>query len=212
MSQAGSTESGRAAGSSDGPADGPLAAARADVPPQASVLPAGNKLGRLVWGVVWAVLFRPSPSFLHAWRRMLLRGFGAKVAGTAHVYPSARVWAPWNLELGEYACLGYFVDVYNVAPVKIGARTTVSQYAHLCAASHDYTRRNYPLVPAPITIGDDCWIATDVFVGPGVTVGSGTVVGARSSVFGDLPGWVVAVGNPAKAIKKREWVEGGQRP
>lgn len=182
-----------------------LATARPDVPPQASVLPAANKLSRALWRLVHLLLFRPSPSFAHGWRRFLLRLFGAKVAPTAHIYPSAVVWAPWNLTLRDYACLGYHVDVYNVAPVTVGARTTISQYTHLCAATHDYTKRNYPLITQPITIGDDCWLAADVFVGPGVTIASGTVVGARSSVFSDLPGWVVAAGSPAKPIKPREF-------
>jgi putative colanic acid biosynthesis acetyltransferase WcaF len=180
-----------------------LTADRRDVPPQASVLPATNKLGRALWRLVHLILFRPSPSFAHGWRRFLLRLFGAKVAPTAHIYPSAVIWAPWNLTLGDYACLGYHVDVYSVAPVTIGARTTISQYTHLCAATHDYTKRNYPLITQPISIGEDCWLAADVFVGPGVTIGSGTVVGARSSVFSDLPPWVVAAGTPAKPIKPR---------
>lgn len=164
----------------------------------------GNKLARLAWRLVWLLLFRTSPSMLHGWRCFLLRLFGAQIARGVHVYPSVSIWAPWNLSLGEHACLGYNVDVYSVARIHIGARTTVSQYAHLCAATHDYTKRNYPLITQPITIGDDCWIAAEVFIGPGVTVGEGTVVGARSSVFADLPAWVVAVGSPAKPIKPRE--------
>ena len=64
-----------------------------------------------------------------------------------------------------------------------------------------------PLVAAPITIGDRVWITADVFVGPGVTIGDGAVVTARSSVFSDLPPWMVARGNPAVAIKPRKFDE-----
>ena len=60
-----------------------------------------------------------------------------------------------------------------------------------------------PLVPRPIALEDDVWIATDVFVGPGVRVGAGTVVGARASVFGDLPAWKVCVGSPARPVNDR---------
>jgi putative colanic acid biosynthesis acetyltransferase WcaF len=60
-----------------------------------------------------------------------------------------------------------------------------------------------PLVPRPIVLEDDVWIAADVFVGPGVTVATGTVVGARSSVFNDLPAWKVCVGNPARPVSDR---------
>lgn len=179
----------------------------ARLPPQSSVFSPRHRLARLLWGVAWSLLFRPSPTPLHGWRRMLLRLFGARVAPTAHVYPSARVWAPWHLTLEDHACLGRACEVYCVTRVRLGARSTVSQYAYLCGAGHDHTRRDYPLTPGAIDIGCDCWIGADVFVGPGVTIGDGTVVGARSSVFGDLPPWVVAVGSPAKPVKPRVFAD-----
>ncbi len=188
-----------------GTAAGSTSTTSGPVPPQSSPLSLRNRLGRLAWTVVYRTLFRTSPEVLHGWRRLLLRLFGASLASTSRVYPTAKVWAPWNLTLGEFACLGRDVDVYNVMPIRIGARSTISQYTYLCGATHDYTRRDYPLIPLPITIGDDCWLAADVFVSPGITIGEGTVVGARSTVTKDLPPWVVAVGTPAKAIKKREF-------
>ena len=165
---------------------------------------ATNKLMRLAWGVVQATAFRCSPRPAHRWRAMLLRAFGAKVSPRARVYPTARVWAPWNLEMDDFATLGDRVDCYCVDTVRIGAHTTVSQYSYLCGATHDHTLRDIPLRPMPIVIGSQSWVAADVFVGPGVTIGDGCVVGARSSVFGDLPDWTVCVGSPAKPIKQRE--------
>lgn len=103
----------------------------------------------------------------------------------------------------EYTCIADDVDVYCVAPIRIGAFTTVSQYSYLCAATHDFEDPTMPLLPKPITIGKRCWIAADVFVGPGVTIRDGTVVGARSGVFSDLPEWTVAAGTPARAVRPR---------
>ncbi len=91
----------------------------------------GNRLGRAAWGLVYVLLFRTSPRNLHRWRNGLLRLFGAKLHKTARVYPRARVWAPWNLTMAEHSCLGNDVDCYCVAPVTIGASTTVSQYCFL---------------------------------------------------------------------------------
>lgn len=173
------------------------------VPEQDSPHGLGNRLGRVLWGVVYSVFFRTSPRFLHGYRNRLLRAFGARLHPSARVYPGARIWAPWNLRMREHACIGDDVDVYCVAPVTIGSRSTVSQYCYLCSATHDFERPHHPLVTAAITLGDNVWLAADVFVGPGVTVGDGTVVGARSSVFGDLPRWVVAVGSPARAVRER---------
>jgi maltose O-acetyltransferase len=54
----------------------------------------------------------------------------------------------------------------------------------------------------PVLIGDDVWIGTRALILPGVTIGSGAVVGAGSVVTGDIPERCLAVGNPARVIKK----------
>jgi len=168
-----------------------------------------NKFARAAWQVAWLLLYRPTPRVWHGWRAFLLRCFGAKIGSPAYIYPSSRVWAPWNLEMGIHSTLADGVECYCVDKVTLGSFSTVSQFSYLCTASHDYldpailTQPQMPLVTGPITIGDRVWITTDVFVAPGVTIGDGAVVLARSSVFGDIPEWTVAAGNPAKPIRKR---------
>jgi putative colanic acid biosynthesis acetyltransferase WcaF len=175
--------------------------ALAVVPP----LSLANKVGRGLWNVVWLVLYRPTPRLFHPWRRFVLRLFGARIGKAVRAYPSARVWAPWNLEMGDHSCLGDWVDCYSVDKIRIGAHATVSQYSFLCTASHDYTDPSMPLVTAPISIGEHAWVTADVFVAPGVSIGDGAVILARSSVFGDIAPWVVAAGNPAQPLKRRAW-------
>ena len=162
-----------------------------------------DRLRRFIWGIVYVLCFRTSPRNLHRWRNWVLRMFGGQLHSSARVYPRARVWAPWNLVMHHGACLADDVDCYCVATITIGANSTVSQYSYLCAATHDYEDPRHPLVPKPITIGQRCWIAADVFVGPGVTIGDGTVVYARASVVKDLPEWIVARGTPAEPFKER---------
>jgi putative colanic acid biosynthesis acetyltransferase WcaF len=169
------------------------------VPP--SAFGARHKAGRALWGVVHLLLFRTSPRPMFAWRRMLLRAFGADLSPRARVYPRARIWAPWNLVMGDFATIADDVDVYCVDTVTLGERAIISQYTYLCGASHDFEKNSRPLTPAPITIGPRAWIAADVFVAPGVTIAEGCVVGARSSVFKDLPAWHVCAGSPAKPIR-----------
>jgi putative colanic acid biosynthesis acetyltransferase WcaF len=162
-----------------------------------------QKVGRALWYVVEATLFRLSPQPFYRWRSWLLRRFGARVHPSARIRPTATVEVPWHLSVGADAIIGDHVILYCLGDVTIGARAVVSQYAHLCAGTHDHTRRSFPLLRAPISIGEDVWIAADVFVGPGVTVGDGTVVGARSSVFKDLPPWTICRGSPAKPVGPR---------
>jgi len=162
-----------------------------------------NRLARALWGIVWLALFRPTPRICHNWRRLLLRLFGAKIGRGVHVHSSARIWAPWNVQMGDHSCLGSDVDCYSVAPIVIGPHATVSQYCFLCTASHDIEQPDLPLVASPIEIGEGAWVAADAFIGPGVKVGVGGVVGARSSVFRDVAAWTVVAGNPARFLKQR---------
>lgn len=162
-----------------------------------------NKAARAAWGIAWLLLFRPSPKPLFGWRRWLLRRFGARIGEGANIHASVRIWAPWNLEVAPYGTLSPFVDCYCVATIRIGRMATVSQYAFLCAASHDPDAPDMPLTTAPISIGDHAWVAADAFVGPGVRVGEGAVLGARASAFSDLAPWTVHVGTPARPLRAR---------
>jgi putative colanic acid biosynthesis acetyltransferase WcaF len=160
-------------------------------------------LGRVLWSLA-TPLFRFSPRPLFSWRRWLLRLFGARIGRDAHIYPSARIYLPWNLILGDQASIGEWALIYNLGPVSIGARATISHRAHLCAGTHDYRDIRLPLLRLPIDIGPQAWVCADAFVGPGRRVGEGAIVGAAAVVVEDVPPWQIVAGNPARAIKKRE--------
>lgn len=162
-----------------------------------------NKLGRVVWGCVWLTLFRPSPSVLFGWRRWILRCFGAQVGTNARIHNDVRIWAPWNLVVGDEVAIAHGVDCYCVDQISIGRHATVSQYAYLCSASHDVTDPFMTLTTAPITISDQAWVCAGAFIGPGVVLGQGAVAGAHAVVMKSVAPWKIVVGNPAKVIKDR---------
>ena len=54
----------------------------------------------------------------------------------------------------------------------------------------------------PVKIGDNVWIGGSVTILPGVTIGSNVTVGAGSVVVNDIPDNCVAVGNPARVVRK----------
>lgn len=158
-----------------------------------------------LWSMVWLFLFRPTPKFLSPWRVLLLRLFGARISGRPFVSESARIKYPWKLWLEDRACLGPHCDVYNLGPVILRARCTISRHVSLCAGSHDLATPNLPLITAPIVIGRDAFIGTHVIITLGVTIGEGAVAGAGSVVTKDLPAWKVCAGNPCKPLKNREF-------
>jgi len=106
--------------------------------------------------------------------------------------------------LKDYVALGPQVRFYNVDKIIIGTKVAISQYAHLCSASHNIYKDGSPLITSPISIESFAWVASDAYVGPGVTIGEGAVVAARGVVIKDVDPWTVVGGNPARFIKKRE--------
>ena len=158
----------------------------------------------LLWQIVQATLFACSPQPLYGWRRFLLRRFGARIGRQVLVRPSARITYPWKVEIGDYSWIGDHAELYSLGPIRIGANAVVSQRSYLCAATHDYGHADFPIIAAGIEIGDQAWIAADVFVGPGVTIGNGAVIGARSSVFADIAPYAMAMGSPGAGSRRRE--------
>lgn len=163
-----------------------------------------SRMRRLVWSLAYYSLYRWTPVPMHAWRCVLLRVFGARIDQPAYPYPSARIWAPWNLEMHRGSCLADGVDCYSVAHVRLGQNVTISQGSYLCSASHDYNSSSFPMICAPIHIDDNAWVCARAFVGPGVTVGSGAVVAACAVVTKDIEPWTVVAGNPARQVGYRD--------
>ena len=65
---------------------------------------AGIQIRRIAWGLV-SPLFRFSPRPCFGWRRTMLRAFGARVGASVHVYPSAQIVMPWNVEIGDESAI-----------------------------------------------------------------------------------------------------------
>jgi putative colanic acid biosynthesis acetyltransferase WcaF len=167
--------------------------------------PRGQVVRQRAWALVQGTLFRWSPNPWHGWRAWLLKRFGADIPAPDRVviFPTARVYFPWKLSLAPRAMVGRHVNLYNLDRISLGYGANLSQYCHLCAGTHDYTRWDMPLVAKPIHIGENAWLGADVFVGPGVTVGELCVVGARSVVVRNLPARKVCAGHPCVPIKER---------
>lgn len=162
-----------------------------------------NRFFRGLFQLVWMILCRWTPPPCHSWRSWILRCFGARIGRGAHIYASVAIWAPWNLTIGNESCLAPGVVCYCMDVITIGDRVTISQGAHLCTGTHDYSSPKFQLMTRPITIHNQAWICAEAFIHPGISIGEGAIAGARSVVTKDLPPWMVCAGNPCKPIKPR---------
>jgi putative colanic acid biosynthesis acetyltransferase WcaF len=164
---------------------------------------AGEMLGRACWEILRNPLFAWTPRPLWAWRRTVLRLFGATIGRDVNVHPAVRIEIPWNLSIDDNTAVGNGAILYSLGKISIGRDVTISQYAHLCAGTHDYRSSDMPLMKTPIQIGEGAWLCADSFIGPGVNVGSFAVVAARAVSVRDVDPWSIVGGNPARPIGRR---------
>jgi len=158
---------------------------------------------KLAWAIIGAPLVRFSPRPMRKFRVCILRAFGANIAWTVNIRPSAKIWHPWIFTMGEHSCLADGVLVYNLGPLSIGDHTVISQRVHICNGSHDYSKSDLPLLRPTSKIGSGVWICADAFIGPGVTIGNNAIVGACAVVTHDVPPTMIVAGNPAVVIRER---------
>ena len=103
-----------------------------------------------------------------------------------------------NIEIGSHLIANYGASITSNVGVTLGDRVTIGPYVRICDYDGDP-----PGPAAPIAIEDDVWLTVRVNVRKGVRIGAGTIVTAGSVVTSDLPGSVIAGGNPARVIKPR---------
>lgn len=172
----------------------------------------GHRYKAALWKLVEMTLFRPTPKPMKHWRLFLLRLFGATIEGSPFVDATARIKYPWHLTIKDRACIGPGADIYNLAHITLEPGCVVAQQVYLCTGTHDLDDPNFPLVTAPITIGENAFIGVRALIMPGLTVGTGGVVGGGAVVVKNVPDWTIVGGNPARPIKERTPIEGFGNP
>ena len=162
-----------------------------------------NKLYRFLFRCVFAVarIFPGKSGNLLS--IFILRIFGAQIGKGCIVYPSATIWSPKNLILGNYCVIGPKANIYSVDKVVLGNGVQISQEANLVTASHNYTSKSHELITGPIIIGNNSWVAQKASVLMNVTVGSNCVIAFGSIVTKSVDSNWVLGGIPAKKIKRR---------
>jgi putative colanic acid biosynthesis acetyltransferase WcaF len=160
-------------------------------------------IGRVAWAAIRKPLFAWTPRPFWGWRRTILRLFGARIGRDVRVFPSVRIAIPWNVSIGDFSAVGNSAILYALGPITIGDQVTISQYAHLCAGTHDFDDPSMTLMKPPISVESEAWICADAFIGPGVTIGERSIVAARAVVVKDVASNTIVGGNPARILKPR---------
>lgn len=132
----------------------------------------------------------------------------AKKVGEGCFYLDLIVWLNGDrIELGDGIGFNYGCYVNGYGGLRIGRRTIVGPYVMIHTANHEIAQgqmiAEQGWAGRAVEIGADCWIGMGVCILPGAHLGDGCVVGAGSVVTGELDPGSIAVGNPARTIRRR---------
>lgn len=110
-----------------------------------------------------------------------------------------------QIKVGKRFFANFNLVVLDEAPVTIGDDCFIGPNVGIYTACHSTipAKRNaHEQWARPVTIGNSCWIGGGVTILPGVTIGDNVTIGAGSVVVKDIPSNSIAVGNPARVVKK----------
>lgn len=126
---------------------------------------------------------------------------GPKFSILGRMLPAALVTTPTGeLDLGYRVHLNHGVVIYSHAKVTIGNYCLIGDFATIYDTSFHQLEPSRPVHTAPVTIGNNVWIARGATILPGVTIGDYAVIAADAVVSKDVPPRTVVAGNPAKPV------------
>jgi acetyltransferase-like isoleucine patch superfamily enzyme len=121
-----------------------------------------------------------------------------------HVYIAGIITPESKLTLGKRCMILQYSFLNPTKQITLGNDCGIGGSCKLFThGSYLSILEGYPVTFAPIIIGNNVWIAWDVFILPGVSIGNDVVIGACSLITRDIPSNCIVSGNPAKVIVKK---------
>ncbi|MGE9313494.1 hypothetical protein ACLOAU_17720 [Niabella sp. CJ426] len=137
-------------------------------------------------------------------------GIGCRIEAFPHELKEEGIF----ISIGKNFQMNDYVHIAAVEKITIGENVLIASKVFITDCAHgnyggggihshpDEPPANRKWISKPVIIRDNVWLGEFVSVLPGVTIGKGTIVGSNSVVSKSLPDHVIAVGSPARPIKK----------
>lgn len=135
-------------------------------------------------------------------RELLASLTGRPIDDTVTMFPPFKTDFGKNIVLGKRIFINSGCSFQDQGGITIGDDSLIGHNAVLATLNHDISpARRADMHPAPIVIGRNVWIGSNVTILPGVTIGDDSVVAAASVVTKDVPESTVVLGSPARVVR-----------
>ena len=139
-------------------------------------------------------------------RQSLLKDMFAEIGDGCYIEPPFYAnWGGAHCHFGKNVYANFNLTMVDDTHIYVGDHTMIGPNVTIATAGHPILpelRKKAYQFNASVKIGKNCWLGAGVTVLPGVSIGDDTVIGAGSVVTKDIPGGVVAVGNPCRVMRK----------
>ncbi len=171
---------------------------------------AGRKFGRFGDGSI--ICFPPNTiyneRYIHIGAGTMI---GPHVTLSAGMVPGQQCLADPVVRIGDRCLIGKGSGIVGHFGIEIGNDVWTGHNVYITDQNHGYEDITCPISQQtqperPVSIGDGSWLGFGAVILPGARIGKHVTIGANSVVTGDIPDYSVAVGSPAKVI--RRYVQG----
>jgi len=132
---------------------------------------------------------------------------GSHVALSAGMVPGQQCLTDPVVRIGDRCLIGRGSGIVGHLGIDIGNDVWTGHYVYITDQNHGYENVDLPISQQTqaerfVTIGDGSWIGAGSVILPGAKIGKHVAIGANSVVTGEIPDFSVAVGAPARVIKR----------
>ena len=115
---------------------------------------------------------------------------------------------PERIEIGNHVGISEYTIVDGDGGIKMGDYVRIAPHVSIISFDHIHTRTDIPIKlqgkrKKGVTIGRDVWIGVGATILAGVTIHNGSIIGAGAVVTKDIPAYSIAMGVPARVVRKR---------
>ncbi len=152
---------------------------------------------------VVAILNFGKELFPYPLRNIFLFFCGIKVPFSSVIHRKCKFFHIGKIVIGQNSVINFGCYLDNRRGITIGNNTAIAHDTKIYTLGHNIDSAFLETKGAPVKIGDNCFIFSNVLIMPGVTIGDGAIILPGSVVTKDVPEFSVFGGNPAKFIKPR---------
>lgn len=127
--------------------------------------------------------------------------FQGILSASSTILPPFQLDFACQMEIGEGCFINHGLTVMSTGGVTIEDGVMIGPDASILTVNHDF-ENTWIIKCKPVRIKKKAWIGAKAIIMPGVTIGEGAVIGSGAIVTKDVPDHTIAVGNPARVIKK----------